>query len=213
MNRAWSLRHPAWLRSKSISTSSPTTLRTRMSPASSRLRRVHEYQRPGRHSVRDASCFPTGKLEKSGGPFDVAIDGTGFFIVTNGSRTAYTRNGEFHRAPNGRSKRATVGASRRPHSDDATSVSVDPDGRVHCERARGKKSDCGRIVLSMFAAPEALEPIGSARLQQRRVRVLLSACFRRRAWTENCVRGARAFERLDHRLDDGNSRCAARVRG
>ena len=45
--------------------------------------------------------FEQGKLEKSGGPFDVAIDGTGFFIVTNGARTAYTRNGEFHRAPNG----------------------------------------------------------------------------------------------------------------
>jgi flagellar basal-body rod protein FlgG len=108
--------------------------------------------------------FQQGKLEKSGGPFDVAIDGTGFFIVTNGSRTAYTRNGEFHRAPSGALETSDgwrVPGVRIP--TDATSVSVEPDGRVHCERAGSKKSDCGRIVLSMFAAPEALEPIGSAR--------------------------------------------------
>jgi|SRR5579872_870092 len=107
--------------------------------------------------------FEQGKLEKSGGPFDVAIDGTGFFIVTNGARTAYTRNGEFHRAPNGALETSDgwrVPGVRIPA--DATSVNVDPDGRVHCERAHGK-SDCGRIVLSMFAAPEALESIGSAR--------------------------------------------------
>jgi flagellar basal-body rod protein FlgG len=108
--------------------------------------------------------FEQGKLEKSGGPFDVAIDGSGFFVLTNGSRTAYTRNGEFHRAPNGRLETGDgwrVSGVRIP--SDATSVSVEPDGRVYCERAHGSKSDCGRIVLSMFAAPEALEPIGSAR--------------------------------------------------
>ena len=108
--------------------------------------------------------FEQGKLEKSGGPFDVAIDGPGFFIITSGTRTAYTRNGEFHRAPNGTLQTADgwrVPGVRIP--SDATSVTVDPDGRVHCERARAGKSDCGRIVLSAFSSPEALEPLGNAR--------------------------------------------------
>lgn len=108
--------------------------------------------------------FEQGKLEKSGGPFDVAIDGPGFFVVTNGAHTAYTRNGEFHRAANGTLQTADgwrVPGVRIPN--DATSVSVDPDGRVHCERAHAGKADCGRIVLSMFSSPERLEALGNAR--------------------------------------------------
>jgi flagellar basal-body rod protein FlgG len=108
--------------------------------------------------------FEQGKLEKSGGPFDVAIDGPGFFVVTNGSRTAYTRNGEFHRAPNGALETSDgwrVPGVRIP--SDALRVTVDPDGRVNSERAHGASFNCGRIVLSAFAAPEALEPLGTAR--------------------------------------------------
>lgn len=113
----------------------------------------------GTHTV-----FAQGKLEKSGGPFDVAIDGSGFFVVTQGARTAYTRNGEFHRAAGGTLETADgwrVPGVRIPA--DATSVGVDPDGRVWCERAHKDRSDCGRIVLSAFSAPESLEPTGNAR--------------------------------------------------
>lgn len=113
----------------------------------------------GTHAV-----FEQGKLEKSGGPFDVAIDGPGFFVLTHGMRTAYTRNGEFHRAPDGTLQ--TTDGWRVPGvriPADATQVGVDPDGCVWCERPTIGKSDCGRIVLSAFAAPEALESIGNAR--------------------------------------------------
>ena len=41
--------------------------------------------------------FAQGKLMKSGGPFDVAIDGTGFFVVERGGERAYTRAGAFAR--------------------------------------------------------------------------------------------------------------------
>ena len=39
--------------------------------------------------------FEQGKIERSGGAFDVAIDGGGFFVVERGGVRAYTRNGEF----------------------------------------------------------------------------------------------------------------------
>lgn len=113
----------------------------------------------GTHTV-----FAQGKLEKSGGPFDVAIDGPGFFVVTQGARTAYTRNGEFHRAAGSTLETADgwrVPGVRIPA--DATRVAVDPDGRVWCERAQKVRTDCGRIVLTTFSAPESLEPAGNAR--------------------------------------------------
>ena len=113
----------------------------------------------GTHAV-----FAQGKLEKSGGPFDVAIDGPGFFVVTLGSRTAYTRNGEFHRASGGTLETADgwrVPGVRIPA--DATRVGVDPNGRVWCERPKVGRADCGRIVLSTFSSPELLEPLGNAR--------------------------------------------------
>src|SRR5271154_977730 len=46
----------------------------------------------GRHAV-----FAQGKLMKSGGPFDLAIDGVGFFCVEKSGMRAYTRAGEFSR--------------------------------------------------------------------------------------------------------------------
>jgi flagellar basal-body rod protein FlgG len=108
--------------------------------------------------------FEQGKLEKSGGPFDVAIDGPGFFVVARGARTAYTRNGEFHRAASGALETADgwrVPGVRIP--SDATAVGVDPNGRVWCERPKIGKVECGRIVLAGFPAPEGLESIGAAR--------------------------------------------------
>jgi len=45
--------------------------------------------------------FAQGRLLKSGGPFDVAIDGAGFFTVTREGERAYTRAGSFSRAADG----------------------------------------------------------------------------------------------------------------
>src|SRR5947209_15250515 len=50
----------------------------------------------GRHAV-----FAQGKLERSGGAFDLAIDGPGFFVVERNGTRAYTRNGEFARDAGG----------------------------------------------------------------------------------------------------------------
>ena len=65
----------------------------------------------GKHAV-----FAQGKLVRSGGAFDVAIDGPGFFVVERGSAHAYTRNGEFARE-RGRhaAQQRGLGAVRRAH--------------------------------------------------------------------------------------------------
>ena len=111
----------------------------------------------GKHPV-----FAQGKLMKSGGPFDVAIDGPGFFVVERNGKTAYTRNGEFARAAGGHVRNAagwTLRGVRIPET--ALEVRVERDGRVLIDTAREKNVACGRIRLAAFAAPEALRPLGA----------------------------------------------------
>jgi len=105
--------------------------------------------------------FTQGKLERSGGPFDLAIDGTGFFAVTDASgRRAFTRDGEFSRAADGTLRSAQgwrlIGV-RIPA--DALSATVTADGVVSTQTANSKKI-CGRIRLAQFASPEYLESAG-----------------------------------------------------
>jgi flagellar basal-body rod protein FlgF len=43
----------------------------------------------------------SGSLTATGNPLDLAVAGAGFFVVQSGKDTLYTRNGGFHRTPNG----------------------------------------------------------------------------------------------------------------
>jgi flagellar basal-body rod protein FlgG len=106
--------------------------------------------------------FAQGKLMRSGGPFDVAIDGPGFFALERAGERAYTRAGAFSRAADGSVRNADGwilhGVNIPPN---ATGVTVAPDGRVRADVA-GNVATVGRIVLVDFAAPERLRSLGSA---------------------------------------------------
>ncbi|MBV8638381.1 MAG: flagellar hook-basal body complex protein [Candidatus Eremiobacteraeota bacterium] len=110
----------------------------------------------GRHVV-----FTQGKLERSNGPCDLAIDGNGFFVVRDGKRVAYTRDGEFSRAADGTLRNAAgwqLDGVRIPA--DALSVNVGEDGAVSATTASGATKRITTISLASFAAPERLESIG-----------------------------------------------------
>jgi flagellar basal-body rod protein FlgG len=110
----------------------------------------------GRHTL-----LAQGKLERSGGPFDVAIDGAGFFVVERDGATAYTRNGEFSRGADGRLRNAAGWMLRGVHvPDDALSVHVERDGHVSADTADRKNVTLGTLRLAAFPAPEALHPLG-----------------------------------------------------
>ncbi|MEO6913801.1 MAG: flagellar hook-basal body complex protein [Candidatus Baltobacteraceae bacterium] len=115
----------------------------------------------GTASIGSHTIFEQGKLMKSGGPFDLAIDGSGFFAVRNAKgERAYTRDGEFSRDSGGRLRNAqgwVLDGVRIPA--EATTVSVAPDGLTTAQTPRGAVV-CGRIRLAEFAAPERLESIG-----------------------------------------------------
>ncbi len=109
------------------------------------------------------SSFVQGKIARGDGPFDVAIDGSGFFVVTDGEgRRAYTRDGSFAPAGDGTLRNAqgwTLQGIRIP--PDAGSVSVDDRGTVTAATPRGPER-LGQIRLAEFSVPEGLQRIGGA---------------------------------------------------
>lgn len=115
----------------------------------------------GTRSIGTRARFEQGKLEKSGGAFDVAIDGPGFFVLRDAhGRRAYTRDGSFARTADGTLRDAqgyVLDGVRIP--DDATAVDVGRDGAVTATTPHGPQI-CGRMRLATFAAPDALERVG-----------------------------------------------------
>ncbi len=110
----------------------------------------------GQHVV-----FTQGKLERSNGPCDLAIDGNGFFVVRDGARVAYTRDGEFSRGADGTLRNAAgwkLDGVRVP--PDAVSMKVAEDGTVTATMSSGVAKRVATIRLASFAAPERLESIG-----------------------------------------------------
>ena len=93
-----------------------------------------------------------GKLEKSGGPFDIALDGAGFFAVERDGVRGYTRAGAFSRAADGTLRNAEGWSLRGVRIGvGAQNVTVVSDGRVVCDGALA-----GRIGVAAFQAPEHL---------------------------------------------------------
>lgn len=106
--------------------------------------------------------FTQGKLMRTGGPFDLAIKGRGFFrVVDRFGRHGYTRNGEFSRASDGTLQNAEgwrLQGVSIPAG--ALSATVARSGAVTAKMPHGLRV-CGRIRLAEFTAPEHLMQIGS----------------------------------------------------
>src|SRR5579884_3118531 len=103
----------------------------------------------GTASTGTHTVFTQGKLMHSGGAFDLAIDGPGFFALSDGhGRRAYTRDGEFARAADG-TLRTTQGwrleGVRIP--ENALTAAVSEDGTVTVTTAHGKNV-AGHIRLA-----------------------------------------------------------------
>ncbi len=107
--------------------------------------------------------FAQGKLARSGGPFDLAIDGPGFFtVVDSHGRRFYTRDGQFARGADGKLHGAQdyrLAGITIP--SDALTVTVADDGSVRASFVGGTRT-LGRIRLAEFAAPERLRALDGA---------------------------------------------------
>lgn len=104
--------------------------------------------------------FGQGKLARSGGPFDLAIEGPGFFALRDeNGRRVYSRDGQFSRAADGSLRTVEnyrLDGVKVPR--EALSATVADDGSVTAKFAGGSRV-VGRIRLATFAAPELLRPL------------------------------------------------------
>jgi len=101
-----------------------------------------------------------GKLERSDGPCDLAIVGTGSFVVQRGGEVGYTRAGSFHRDAAGHLVNTAgwhLAGIRIPPQ--ALRLHVEDDGRVLISTEHAGWQRIGRLRLACFAAPEYLAPV------------------------------------------------------
>jgi len=121
-----------------------------------------------------------GSMQSTGNPFDVAIDGSGFFRVASGAPPAvptagfeYTRAGNFTTSSQGYLTtqdgffvmgRTAGGADTLINiPDDATNVSIGQTGEVSYVDNTGTRQPAGFISLSTFANSAGLERSGNNR--------------------------------------------------
>ncbi|MDD2547855.1 MAG: flagellar basal-body rod protein FlgG, partial [Burkholderiaceae bacterium] len=118
----------------------------------------------GVRTVATSRNFTQGGLQESQNRLDVAINGNGFFEVTQPDGTiGYTRDGSFEVDSQGR----LVTASGQPIApgitipQGATSVTIGADGAVSAVIAGGAAPQpLGNLSMASFINPAGLEPIG-----------------------------------------------------
>ena len=109
--------------------------------------------------------FDGGTLQKTGGVYDLAITGDGFFEVAqpDGSK-AYTRGGSFNVDTNGMLATVT-GQVLQPEIQipaSATSVTVGTDGKVNITTSASTTPvEAGQLTMVRFANAGALTALGS----------------------------------------------------
>lgn len=102
----------------------------------------------------------SGSLSPTGNPMDLAIAGTGFFSVQSPTGVFYTRNGSFHRTPDGRLVTAdgdAVLGEQAPINLPDGSLTVSSDGTISVDGAI-----VARLRISEFSPGANLRPVGNA---------------------------------------------------
>ena len=96
-----------------------------------------------------------GKLVNTGNPLDLAIAGSGFFVVRSGDKILYTRDGQFRRDDEGHIV-TDSGMILQTTAGDASAengtITVSGEGKIS---QRGK--DLGQIALVSFRDPASLK--------------------------------------------------------
>jgi flagellar basal-body rod protein FlgG len=111
-----------------------------------------------------------GAFERTDNPFDLAIEGDGFFTLQlpNGN-TAYTRDGTFTRAADTGMLVTHAGYTLQPEISvppEATQVTISPTGVVSAILGNsGEQVELGQLEISRFANPSGLLSLGGNNYQ------------------------------------------------
>jgi len=119
----------------------------------------------GTKSSATQKIFTAGTLQATGGKFDLAIEGDGFFqIQLSDGSIAYTRDGNFKVDANGQMV-TTDGYLLQPAisiPQDAVEVTITPDGKVSVKTGSDTNlTETGQIQPVRFLNPSGLQSIGS----------------------------------------------------
>jgi len=113
------------------------------------------------------SDFSQGSIEQTDRPWDLAIEGQGFFQVMDPSgETLYTRAGTFSKNSNGDLVVGSASTGRLiepPISipNDATDIVISPEGLVSVRQVGSQQlAQIGQIELAMFVNPDGLLKLG-----------------------------------------------------
>ena len=121
----------------------------------------------GVRAVGTTSIFSQGTPTETGHDTHMAIEGEGFFKVTQGAKIAYTRDGTFSTNEQGQIVTAE-GYLLDPQINipaDATNLSISPTGNVSYQ-INGVSTLGPAIQLARFANPAGLQNLGSNLYQE-----------------------------------------------
>lgn len=118
----------------------------------------------GSRAVSSQRLFIEGDLQQTGNPLDLAIEGDGFFQITQpNGEIAYTRAGTFKKDSQGRIV-STEGFSLEPEitiPEDALSLTIGIDGTVSVTQPGViQPQEIGSIELTRFINPAGLQGLG-----------------------------------------------------
>jgi len=122
------------------------------------------YLGTGVRVVATEKLYTQGGLQQTGGSFDLAVQGFGFFeVLLPDGTSAYTRDGSFQVDSEGQLVTASGYQVQPPISvpDDALSITVGADGTVSVTTPGSTTpTTIGQIQLTDFINPAGLEPRG-----------------------------------------------------
>lgn len=108
-----------------------------------------------------------GFLQTTGNALDLAIEGNGMFILSDGQTTYFTRAGNFYLDEEGFIVNADgyyligTDGNRIRIEDNIQSFSIATDGTVNIVGADGNPNTAGTIALARFSNPAGLEKVGN----------------------------------------------------
>ncbi len=113
--------------------------------------------------VSTSKVFSQGVPENTGRPYDLAIQGNGFFQVTHPDGSiVYTRDGTFQLNSGGELV-TSEGLRLQPSitvTSDLIGISIGSDGTVSAQSADGTSTSLGQISIVTFSNPAGLESMG-----------------------------------------------------
>ncbi len=117
------------------------------------------------------SIATQGSMQSTGRILDLAISGNGYFQVTDGPNTYYTRAGNFYLDQigdivNSEGLRLVGDGGVLNIPVGAQSFSIGADGKVTYVDSTGQPQDAGVIQLATFSNPEGLAKAGNNLFQQ-----------------------------------------------